>query len=186
MDKKNDIDPADFIGGTLNLLGMKIDIGEMLKSQDQFKERLEELREKLKASGGKETLSDDEWRAGGIAVSGQIRTRGILGDQEFHVGTAGQATGKTRSRTPSEEIIEPPTDVFDEDKQITIVADVPGVSLDDMELKVEGKVFRLSMKKPGRRNYRKEIKLKDEVQAGSLKASCRNGVLEVRLSKISR
>jgi len=176
---------SDLIGGTLNILGLKIDLGELLGSPQKLTDRLEELRETLKKAGGKEVLSDGEWRRGGASITGHIRTRGLLGEREFHVGTMGKpgrkATGRPAPEPP--EVVEPPVDVFDEGEQVTIVADVPGVTLEDLELKVEGSVFSLATKKTAPRSYQKELRLESDVQPDSLEATCRNGALEVRLRK---
>ena len=178
-------DPRDLLGGTLNILGFKIDLGELLASPEGFNGRLEELRERLKAAGGKEVLSDEEWRQGGASVTGHIRTGGILGEQEFHIGTTGRPQTRRRGRPVPEppEAMEPPVDVFEEGQEVTIIADVPGVSPEDLELKVEGNVFVLSTKADARRNYRKEIRFESAVDPDSLQVAGHNGVLEVRLRK---
>jgi HSP20 family molecular chaperone IbpA len=184
-EEKKEARPTELLSGTLNILGLKIDLGELLQAPEELSGRLEELREKLKAAGGKAALSDEEWRKGGTSVSGHIRTRGLLGEQEFHVGTMGKARNKASGRpapAPTE-VVEPPMDVFYEAQQVTIVADVPGASLEDLELRVEGRVFSLSARPTARRNYRKELHLEADVTPESLQATCRNGVLEVRLNK---
>lgn len=176
---------SDLVSGTLNFLGLKMDVGELLSSPESARDRLQDLREKLKAAGGKEGLSDDEWRQGGSTITGHIRTRGLLGEREFHVGTMGKpgrkATGRPSPEPP--EVVEPPVDIFDEGEQVTIVADVPGVALEDLELNVEGRVFSLATKATAPRSYRKELRLESDVQADSLEATCRNGALEVRVRK---
>lgn len=181
--EKKDFDPSDFLSGTLNIFGLKIDLGELVASPENLKSHLEELREKLKAAGGKEVLSDDEWRRGNTTVSGRIRTHGIFGEQEYHIGTAGKGGPGQKPPPQSVEPIEPAVDVFDEGEGITVIADVPGVGMDDLELKVEGGVFSLSTKATARRSYWKELPLEAEVDPESLQATCRNGVLEVRLRK---
>lgn len=182
---QKDVGPADLLGGTLNILGLKIDLGELMTSSEDLKGRLEELREKLKAAGGKEALSDEAWRQGRASISGHIRVRGPSGETEFHVGTLGKPERAAAGQpAPSAaETAEPPVDVFDEERQVTIIADVPGVSFDDLELKVQGRTFSLSTKPTARRSYRKELRLQDEVDPDSLKAMCNNGVLEVRVRK---
>ena len=179
--------PAEIISGALNIFGLKIDLGELLRSPEDLQGRLEELRETLKAAGGKAVLSDEEWRQGRASISGHIRTRGLSGDQEFHVGTLGRsrrgAAGRPAPTPPEAEVMEPPVDVFDEGQQVTIVADVPGVSLEDLELRVEGNAFSLSTKTTARRSYRKELHLEAAVDPESTQATCHNGVLEVRLRK---
>jgi len=184
-EKKEEFDPANLFGGTLNFLGLKIDIARLLSDPESITGQLEELRAKLKAAGGRETLSDEEWRAGGATVSGQIRTRGVLGEREFHIGTAGErARPRASAATPeATEAVEPPTDVYDEAAQVVIVADVPGIGLEDLELKASGRAFSFASKARARRHFRKELILADEVEPESMQAECRNGVLEVRLRK---
>lgn len=185
---KKEPEPSDIIGGSLNIFGLKIDLGELLGSPEKLTGRLEELREKLKEAGGREVLSDEEWRRGGASITGHIRTRGLLGEQEYHIGTMGKP-GRREARQPATEapeVLEPPVDVFDEEEQVTIVADVPGVGLEELELKAEGSAFSLSTKGGARRRYQKELRLDAELEPESLQATCHNGVLEVRLRKRKR
>ena len=176
---------SDVIGGTLNIFGLKIDLAKLVSSPEEVKGRLEELREKLKKAGGREVLSDEEWRRGEASISGHLKTSGIFGEREYHIGTAGPLARQKGRETVSEpvEVVEPPVDVFHEEQEVVVVAEVPGVDLADLELKVEGDVLFLSTKPAARRNYRKEIKLGSRVDQDSLKAACRNGILEVHLRK---
>jgi len=184
MDKgKKESDPAHLLGGTLNILGLKLDLGDLLEAPEKLTGRLGELRERLKAAGGKEALSDEEWGQGGTTITGHIRTGGLLGDQEYHIGTVGKPRTREKPAPEPPEVIEPPVDVFDEGQQVTIVADVPGISLEDLELKVEDGVFYLSTKTTARRSYRKELHLEADLDPDSLESTCHNGVLEVRLRK---
>ena len=183
--REKEPEPSDLIGGVLNLFGLKIDLGELLESPEKLTGRLEGLREKLKEAGGKEVLSEEEWRKGGASISGHIKTGGLLGKQEFHVGTVGRpAKAKTEQPTREPpETVEPPIDVFDEDQEVIIVADVPGADLEDLVVKVEGNVFSLSTRGTARRSYQKELRLEADLDPDSLKSECRNGVLEVRVRK---
>jgi HSP20 family protein len=182
-DKESDL--SDVIGGTLNILGLKIDLAKLLSSPEDVRDRLEELREKLKKAGGREVLSDEEWRRGETSISGHLRTRGILGEREYHIGTTeppASRRGRERVSEPPE-AVEPPVDVFHEAEEIVVVAEVPGVHLADLELKVKDDVLSLSTKPAARRSYHKEVGLGVRVDADSLKATCRNGILEVHLRK---
>ena len=176
---------SDVIGGTLNILGLKLDLGKMLSSPEDVSKQLEELREKLKKAGGKETLSDEEWRKGKVSVTGQIKTRGILGDREYHIGTTEPSivAGGRRKVSEAPEAVEPPVDVFPEGEEIVVVAEVPGIEMVDLEFKVNEDVFSLSTKSSARRNYHKEIKLSSKVDGDRMKATCKNGILEVHLPK---
>ena len=179
-DKESDV--SDVLGGTLDILGLKIDLGKLLSSPEDVKDRLEELRGKLKAAGGKEVSSDEAWRKGGASISGHFRTSGVLGEREYHIGTAGPST-RPEGRESISEPLEPPVDVFHEAEEVMIVAEVPGVELADLELMVQDDVLAVSTRPAARRSYRKEIKLGCRVDKDRLKASCRNGILEVHLRR---
>jgi len=184
-DKEFDI--SDVLGGTLDFLGLKIDLGKLLSSPEDVGDRLQELREKLKQAGGKEVLGDEKWGSGGVSIGGHFRTRGILGDREYHIGTTPRPRPRPERRPQKApeppEVAEPAVDVFNEPQEIMIVAEVPGVGLEDLELRIEDDVLSLSTKPTVRRKYKKEIKLSFEVDKDTLKATCRNGILEVHLQK---
>jgi len=191
---EQEFDLSHVIGGRLNILGLTLDLGKLLSAPLEVTEQLEELREKLKQAGGKEVVSDEEWQRGGVRVSGYVSTRGLLGDSEYHIGTTPHPRGSPRPgsrarpsvRTPeTAEVAEPAVDLHHEDQGIVVVAEVPGVGLEEMELKVEGSVLNLATKPGVRRQYRKAINLGAPVDQESLRATCRNGVLEVRLKKLA-
>lgn len=191
MEKKDDkeFDLSDVISGGLNILGLKIDLGKLLSAPEEVRDRLEQLREKLKQAGGKEALGDEEWRSGKLSISGSVRTRGILGEREYHMGTGMQPGSQHRPPKAPEpsappEVVEPAVDVFTEPHEIMVVAEVPGIGLSDLELKIQNdKVLSLSTYPGARRGYRKDIELSAEVDAETLRTTCRNGILEVRLRK---
>ena len=195
-EKKGDkeFDISDIIGGKLNIFGLNIDLGKLLSAPENVQGQIEELREKLKQAGGKETLSDDEWRRGGATVSGHITTRSLLGDREYHIGTSGGlrtgqeyptgARPRPRERAPKPpEVVEPAADVFHEAEEIVVVAEVPGVGLEDLDVKVEDSTLSLSTKPGVRRQYKKVIDLGSPVAGENIQATCRNGIMEVRLKK---
>ncbi len=183
---------SGLLGGRLNLLGVEIDLAKLLESPGEVEEGLAALRERLKAAGGKERLSDEAWQAGGTSVSGYIRTGGILGEQEFHIGTMGtpsQRRGETVAKPHGRQqagadVGEPPLDLFDEGDEIRIVADVPGAELADLELKAEDRLFSLATRPGARRSYRRDVALAAAVDPNLVSITCRNGVLEVRLRKL--
>jgi HSP20 family molecular chaperone IbpA len=174
---------SGILGGKLQLLGMELDLGRLIDSPEQVRETLEGLRSRLKAAGGREVLSDSGWRSGDATVSGVIRTRGALGNREFHIGTAGADQPVPERRSATVETVEPAVDVFNEEKEILIVADVPGVALKDLEVGIKGRTFSLATKSGTRHGYRKELELPSAVDAARMRVSCRNGVLEVRVPK---
>ncbi|MBI2866088.1 MAG: Hsp20 family protein [Chloroflexi bacterium] len=170
--KREETGESNLIGGVLDILGLRIDLGELLASPESLGKRLSELQEKLRAVAGDQAV-----------VSGHVRTRGPWGSREFHLGTLGK-TGPEASRTQSpEEDTEPPLDIIHEPEQVVVVADVPGVGLQDMEVKLQGQVLSIATRGSARRNYRKTLTLEGDLDPDSMSLNCRNGVLEVRIGK---
>ena len=175
---------SDFgIGGKLNLFGLEIDLEKLLSGEGI--EGLEKLRERLKNLGGKEVLSDEEWRAGGVSVGGYVRISGIFGEREFDLGVRERKTyrAKPGTRAPEEvEVRKPLVDIiFYENGEIKVIAEMPGVEEKDIKINVEGKKLDLSADTP-RWKYHKEIEL-DYLVEDEFKTSWRNGILEVILTK---
>ncbi|MHA2118749.1 MAG: Hsp20/alpha crystallin family protein, partial [Candidatus Thorarchaeota archaeon] len=78
--------------------------------------------------------------------------------------------------------LEPLVDVIDEDGEIVVVAELPGVEKDELKVRVKGKTLTIDVDNP-QRPYHKEISLPAKVRKEDAKSSMRNGVLEVRLKK---
>jgi len=76
---------------------------------------------------------------------------------------------------------EPLVDVINEEDKIRVVAEVPGVSKEDINLEVVDNKLIISTKGP--RKYYKEVELTHEVEPDTSKASYSNGILEVTLTK---
>ncbi|WFO75293.1 Hsp20/alpha crystallin family protein [Desulfurococcaceae archaeon MEX13E-LK6-19] len=80
---------------------------------------------------------------------------------------------------------EPLVDVFEEDKDIVVIAEIPGVEKDKIQVKVSDDRRKLIIRASNeKRKYYKEVELPAPVDPSSAKASYKNGVLEVRLKKI--
>ncbi|MCE4617743.1 MAG: Hsp20/alpha crystallin family protein [Desulfurococcales archaeon] len=80
------------------------------------------------------------------------------------------------------EEMDPLVDVFEDEDEVVIVAEIPGASKDDIHVKaLENKVV---IKAKGKeKRYYKEIELPVKVDPGKARASYKNGVLEVRIKK---
>jgi HSP20 family protein len=81
--------------------------------------------------------------------------------------------------TPS---LEPLVDVVEEDDEIIVVAEVPGVEKDEIKVRIKGTALTIHADNP-HRPYHKVIELPSRVQKEDAKSAIRNGVLEVRLKK---
>lgn len=77
---------------------------------------------------------------------------------------------------------EPLVDVLDEETQVVVIAELPGVDEKDVQVQVEGDMLHLSAATKGRK-YESSVELPAAVKPESLQSFYRNGILEVRLAK---
>lgn len=95
----------------------------------------------------------------------------------------GNVRPSLRGRRPVEvvEKREPLVDVIDENGTIKIVAEVPGVTKEDIQLQLTERSLTISVE--AERKYYKVVDLPAEVRTDSAKASYKNGILEVSVTK---
>lgn len=77
---------------------------------------------------------------------------------------------------------EPLVDVLEEEKDVVVVVELPGVEKDEIKLESTDRTLKISVDTPHKR-YLKELDLPHLIDPGTAKASYKNGVLEVKLSK---
>ena len=75
----------------------------------------------------------------------------------------------------------PIVDIFDEGNTLTVIAELPGVSDADILCRLDG--CDLHIKTVGPHSYMKNVRLPWQADAASLTQSCRNGILEVSLTR---
>ena len=80
------------------------------------------------------------------------------------------------------QIREPMVDLFDEPDHLLIVAEVPGIMLEDVQLELHEDILIFTAEK-GEQKYRKEVLLPASFSSGQMSFICRNGILEIRLRK---
>lgn len=76
-------------------------------------------------------------------------------------------------------------DVHENDEEVRVIADLPGVEKDDIRLKCDGRVLTISANSE-RRAYDERIDLPAHVDETTARASYNNGVLEVVLERQDR
>lgn len=91
---------------------------------------------------------------------------------------------KTPKGPVVEEVREPIVDVFDEKDQLLVVAELPGVAESDINLEVKGDILTLCGER-GEKKYSKEVLLPSKVDEKTLSSTYKNGILEIRIKKIS-
>ena len=90
-------------------------------------------------------------------------------------------SGETKVRKTREPLVE----VNEEEDHIIVIAEMPGVNKEDIELNATGRSITISTQKiVFGRSYFKEIDLPAEINQDYAKARYTNGILEVRLKKI--
>ncbi|MBS3817311.1 MAG: Hsp20/alpha crystallin family protein [Candidatus Thermoplasmatota archaeon] len=77
----------------------------------------------------------------------------------------------------------PLTDVQETGEEVLVTVDVPGVEKRNIDLNVKDDILIVSV--DGKRRYRKKVNLPAKVDSGEAEASYNNGVLEVKLKKIT-
>ena len=142
-----------------------------------------------------EKLADLE-QQGEISKTGTIRgsgeqVRGIygftvkvgLGDQGPRIEPFGNIRRDASSgRTEVQEVREPMVDIFDEEKYLLVLAELPGTSKEDVHIELEDDVLTIAAER-GDKKYRKEVLLPRSVPKEKMQVNCNNGVLEIRWAK---
>jgi HSP20 family protein len=174
-------DRRDEEDGGLNIdFGVgKLSLGGLLKGI----ENLVDLAAKLKQEGGeinKESEIDLSHLKEGMKGVFGFSVKTAVGGKPV-VESFGNVK-KTSKGPVVEEIREPITDVFDEDKEIRVYAEMPGVSKEDIKLDLTEDILDISAQ-TGDRKYHKEILLPAKVKTETMTSSYNNGILEVRVKK---
>jgi HSP20 family protein len=96
-----------------------------------------------------------------------------------------QEFGNKPPEGPEEEgAREPLTDIIEEKDKVRVIVELPGVEKDDIQLHVEDRLLDISVDKEDRK-FSTNLELPSSVDPDSAHASYKNGVLEVRLTKVA-
>ena len=128
-------------------------------------------------------------RTGEIQFPGtQKNLKGVYGIS-FKVGLGGEGTkvepfGNIRKDAKSgqpivQEVREPVVDVFEEEAHTLVVAEMPGIGTEDVQLDVKDDLLTIHAAK-GDKKYRKEILLPHSYPKDKMQISCNNGMLEIK------
>ena len=79
---------------------------------------------------------------------------------------------------------EPLVEVNEEEEIIIVIAEMPGVDREDIELKATIHSITISTKENANRHYYKEVELPSAINSDYAKARYSNGILEIELKKI--
>jgi HSP20 family protein len=154
-----------FLGGLTNLI-----------------EKLGELAEK-----GKDLEEVKQFgKEGGIqGVYGFTIRTGLGGDQNGGVKVEPFGNVRKDERTGQatvREVMEPPVDVFEESDHVLVVAELPGVGPDDVNVELKDDILTITAER-GSKRYRKEVLLPAAFAPDAMSQTCRNGILELKLAR---
>ena len=159
--------------------GIEGGLGGILKGLGDLAEKLQDLEQRGEIS-----------RTGNIRGEGD-EVRGIygftvklgLGDQGPRIEPFGNIRRDARSgQTEVQEVREPMVDVFDEDSHLLVLAELPGISREDVKVELEDDLLTI-VAEHGEKKYRKEVLLPRLVSKEKMQVSCNNGVLEIKWAK---
>jgi len=80
---------------------------------------------------------------------------------------------------------EPLVDIIEGDKEISVIAEVPGVRKEDIELEIDENSLKINVD-TAERKYHKELELPCEIKPEKVKATYKNGVLEVKMERLKK
>jgi len=152
------------LGKSIPVLG---DLVKGLEDSDAFQERLKEINKKVDAKLRETPLKE-------------VRRSIIPPKTAFSAKTlAGKPFFKEEVEKPTKKDII--VDIFDEAKQLVIIAELPGVREKDIEIKLMDNVLVLSVDTASR-NYYKEVSLPCRA-TNKISSTYKNGILQVTLEK---
>jgi HSP20 family protein len=166
------------IGGALG--GVPFGLDNLFSWLNGVVEQLGDVAEKAEKGGFDK---QGEFEVQGLGDKG----RGIYG-VSVKMGLGGepavQTFGNIRPTKKGPEVSdvrEPLVDVFDEGKEVLVIAEMPGVAETDITVKASGTALTISTK--GEFHYAKEVELPAAVKPKALRKIYRNGLLELRFAK---
>lgn len=169
-EKKPEEKPEPVLEWGLNLGGLFTGIGEFIGQVTKLAEDAKELEK------------------AGVSVERRKLPHGMYG-VSVRVGPRGPVLSRFGTIKPTlepgvAEVREPLVDIFENEKEITVIAELPGVEERDIKTEVQEQTLKISAESRDRK-YSKEVELPAAV-TGELESTCKNGVLEVKLKKVKQ
>jgi len=164
-------------------INVDLGFGGLLKGLGSLFSLVSEMAEK----GESEFTREGQARVHGLGRSGRatygftVRT-GLGGTPR--VERFGNIVRETEEGPVVEEEREPMVDVFDEQHEVRVIAEMPGVDEGDIQVEVKGDILTIAAQ-GAERKYSKEVILPVPVDPAAMTSSYKNGILEIKLPKAS-
>ena len=169
-EKKEEGISIDFgLGGLFKGLGNLIDTATKLAEKGEELSRTGEIR-----LSGLEKIKGLKDLKGVYGV--RVRT---MADGKPSIQPFGNIK-KTPKGPVVEEVREPIVDVFEEPKEINIIAEMPGIEEKDINLELKGDILNISAE-GGDRQYQKEVLLSRSAKPEDMTWTYKNGILEIKI-----
>ncbi len=174
-DKKEPEEKDEGIGIDFGLGGLFKGLGNLIDTATRLAEKGEELSKtgEIKFSG-LEKIKGLKDLKGVYGVS--VRT---MADGRPSVQPFGNIK-KTPKGPVVEEVREPMVDVFEEPREIHIIAEMPGIEKKDINLEIKGDILNISSEGEARK-YQKEVLLSRPAKTEDMTWTYKNGILEVKI-----
>lgn len=160
--------------------GFEGGLGGIFKGLTDLVEKLDEV-----AKSGGELSHTGEIPGEGHEVKGiyGFTVKVGLGGDKPRVEPFGNIRQDRKSgRAVVQEVREPVVDIFEEEDHILVVAEMPGVGVEDVTVEVADDVLTISARH-GDKKYRKEVQLPRSIPRDRMHVACNNGVVEIRCRK---
>jgi len=152
----------------------------MLKGLTGLVEKLGELEE-----NGRELSRTGEIHGSDKAVKGiyGFTIKVGLGEDKVRVEPFGNIRKDEKSgQAVVQEMREPVIDLFEEDDYALLVAEMPGVSAEDVKLEVKEDLLTIHAEKKDKK-YHKEVLMPGSFPREKMSVSCNNGIVEIKCVK---
>jgi HSP20 family protein len=157
--------------------GFELGLGGILKGLGDLVEKLGDL-----SKAGEQLSRTGEIQGPGKEVKGiyGFTVKVGLGDDKPRVEPFGNIRQDRQSgHTVVQEVREPVVDIFEEDDHVLVVAEMPGITVEDVRVTVEDDLLTISAER-GDKKYRKEVLLPASSTREKTQVACNNGVVEIK------
>ena len=147
-------------------------------------EKLNGISEKGESLSQKGEFTFPSKEGGVKGVYGFTLRTGLRGeDDQVRVEPFGNIRkDKATGEVVVQEISEPLVDVFEDEDSTTLVAEMPGVGLEDISIDVREDILTIQAQR-GEKKYRKEMLLRHRTSKERVKVVCNNGVVTIRCER---
>lgn len=175
MSKKKDRDDAPEGGFGVGLAGILQGLAGLVEKLGELAEQGGELSRSGEIHGtGKEKGLKGVY---GFSVKVGLGGEGLKVEPFGNIGK-----DKTTGQSRVQEIHEPMVDVFEEEDHTLVVAELPGIGPEDVQIDLKDDILTLSAER-GDKKYRKEILLPAVFPREKMTISCKNGIVEIKCVK---